>query len=52
MQKGFGWTNGVILDLLDKYGAKMIVSAGNLKILHPLMHLSITFIVFYKHFTF
>lgn len=52
MQKGFGWTNGVILDLLDKYGAKMIVSTGNLKILHPLMNLFINFIVFYRHFIF
>jgi len=26
VQKGFGWTNGVILDLLDKYGDKMSAS--------------------------
>ncbi|CAK5091963.1 unnamed protein product [Meloidogyne enterolobii] len=26
VQKGFGWTNGVILDLLDKYGSKISVA--------------------------
>jgi hypothetical protein len=26
LQKGFGWTNGVILDLLHKYGSKISVS--------------------------
>ncbi|KJH51632.1 hypothetical protein DICVIV_02168 [Dictyocaulus viviparus] len=26
VQTGFGWTNGVILDLLDKYGGKMKTS--------------------------
>ncbi|GMT00414.1 hypothetical protein PENTCL1PPCAC_22588, partial [Pristionchus entomophagus] len=26
VQTGFGWTNGVILDLLDKYGDKMASS--------------------------
>ncbi|VDM43237.1 unnamed protein product [Toxocara canis] len=29
VQTGFGWTNGVILDLLDKYGDKMASSAGS-----------------------
>ncbi|KAI1717359.1 trehalase domain-containing protein [Ditylenchus destructor] len=29
VQKGFGWTNGVILDLLDKYGSKITVSAAS-----------------------
>jgi len=29
VQKGFGWTNGVILDLLDKYGAIVDVSKGS-----------------------
>ncbi|KAL3097492.1 hypothetical protein niasHS_003940 [Heterodera schachtii] len=28
VQKGFGWTNGVILDLLDKYGSKISVSGA------------------------
>ncbi|KAH7724867.1 alpha,alpha-trehalase [Aphelenchoides avenae] len=30
VQKGFGWTNGVILDLLDKYGEKLSSSANRL----------------------
>ena len=29
LQKGFGWTNGVILDLLDKYGH--LVKTGTIK---------------------
>jgi len=24
VQLGFGWTNGVVLDLLDKFGEKLI----------------------------
>ena len=27
IQKGFGWTNGVILDLLEKYGHQMKAAA-------------------------
>ncbi|KAI6174947.1 Trehalase [Aphelenchoides bicaudatus] len=29
VQTGFGWTNGVILDLLDKYGEKLSSSASS-----------------------
>uniref|UniRef100_A0A1I7WUE3 Trehalase n=1 Tax=Heterorhabditis bacteriophora TaxID=37862 RepID=A0A1I7WUE3_HETBA len=29
VQTGFGWTNGVILDLLDKYGEKMDITADS-----------------------
>lgn len=29
VQKGFGWTNGVILDLLDRYGATLTASSGS-----------------------
>ncbi|EJW75346.1 hypothetical protein WUBG_13743 [Wuchereria bancrofti] len=28
VQTGFGWTNGVILDLLDKYGQRMTSAAA------------------------
>ena len=41
VQKGFGWTNGVILDLLQKYGSKITVSGTTTKILNPLTNLLI-----------
>uniref|UniRef100_A0A914I4H6 Trehalase n=1 Tax=Globodera rostochiensis TaxID=31243 RepID=A0A914I4H6_GLORO len=42
VQKGFGWTNGVILDLLDKYGAKISVAASAVPIGAPFFPLTLT----------
>ncbi|VDN41674.1 unnamed protein product [Gongylonema pulchrum] len=35
-ETGFGWTNGVILDLLDKYGHKMTTAAASLQAQLPM----------------
>ncbi|CAI4222428.1 unnamed protein product [Auanema sp. JU1783] len=52
VQKGFGWTNGVILDLLDKYGDKLTVtgesSSSNTRLaLGNIFSFFITLIAFY-----
>ncbi|KAK6025344.1 alpha,alpha-trehalase, partial [Ostertagia ostertagi] len=43
VQTGFGWTNGVILDLLDKYGDKMKGSSS----ISPLAALCVLAVVLY-----
>jgi len=31
VQKGFGWTNGVILDFLDRYGSTLTAASSGSK---------------------
>jgi len=41
----FGWTNGVILDLLDKYGAIVDVSKGSrIGMISTLLLIALSFI--------
>ncbi|CAD6186271.1 unnamed protein product [Caenorhabditis auriculariae] len=47
VQTGFGWTNGVILDLLDKYGDQFSTSAGSLAKYPAVLLLLVVFVEMY-----
>uniref|UniRef100_A0A0M3I3U5 Trehalase n=1 Tax=Ascaris lumbricoides TaxID=6252 RepID=A0A0M3I3U5_ASCLU len=51
VQTGFGWTNGVILDLLDKYGDKMATAGGSPISLSIFLSL-LNFLLFFHRFLF